>query len=78
MKRADTTDVLKKSQVPVLFIIGIEDIAAPLQDALQQCHLPLQSHIYILEKVGHMGMMESAESVSIFINQFLSNSIITN
>jgi pimeloyl-ACP methyl ester carboxylesterase len=78
MNRADTTDILKKSELPVLFIVGSEDIAAPLQDSLQQCHLPSQSHIHILEKVGHMGMMESAESVSIFINQFLSNSIITN
>jgi len=75
MNRCDTIDVLKKSKMPVLFIMGTEDIAAPLQDVLQQCHLPQVSYIHILENVGHMGMIESAENVNTFIKQFLSSVI---
>ncbi len=71
MNRKDATNVLKESQVPVLFVMGTEDIAAPLQDILQQCHLPQHSHIHILENVGHMGMIEATNKVNNAINDFL-------
>lgn len=73
MNRTDATSVLKESRVPVLFVMGTEDIAAPLQDVLQQCHLPKQSHISILENVGHMGMMEATEKVNNAILNFVNN-----
>jgi pimeloyl-ACP methyl ester carboxylesterase len=71
MNREDTTDVLKNATVPVLFIMGTEDVAAPLNDVLQQCHLPTQSHIHILENVGHMGMLEATNAVNSAINDFI-------
>jgi pimeloyl-ACP methyl ester carboxylesterase len=71
MNRTDTTDVLKQAQVPVLFVMGTEDIAAPIKDVLQQCCLPQQSHINILENVGHMGMMEATEVVNKSIKEFV-------
>lgn len=71
MNRTDTTDVLKQAQVPVLFVMGTEDIAAPLKDVLQQCYLPQQSHINILENVGHMGMMEVTEKLNKSIKNFV-------
>jgi pimeloyl-ACP methyl ester carboxylesterase len=71
MNRTDTTDVLRAATVPVLFIMGTEDIAAPIKDVLQQCHLPQQSHIKIFENVGHMGMMEAAEELNAAMKIFV-------
>ncbi|MFY7964042.1 MAG: alpha/beta fold hydrolase [Chitinophagaceae bacterium] len=71
MNRKDTTSVLKNATVPVLFIMGTEDIAAPLNDVLQQCHLPQQSHICVLENVGHMGMLETPNKVNNAIEKIL-------
>lgn len=71
MNRKSTVDVLQNSKIPVLFIMGTEDVAAPLKDVLQQCHLPNQSHICILKNVGHMGMLEATEEFNNCINNFL-------
>ncbi|MBS1638881.1 MAG: alpha/beta hydrolase [Bacteroidetes bacterium] len=73
MNRADKTSVLKNTLLPVLFIIGTEDVAAPMNDVLQQSQLPLNAYIHILENIGHMGMWEAAEN----LNQFLVNFIQT-
>ena len=70
MLREDKTVVLENTSVPVLFIIGREDKAAPLADVLQQAHLPSVSYIYILENAGHMGMWEAADEVNEFIYNF--------
>lgn len=72
INRFDTTDVLKQTTVPVLFIMGTDDVAAPLNDVLQQCHLPEQSHIYILQNVGHMGMLEDTNAVNNVIDSFIT------
>lgn len=71
MQRPDRTDVLKKSKVPVLFIMGEYDNAVPLKDGLEQCHLPEKSYIHILHKSGHMGMIEEAEESNRFLEEFL-------
>lgn len=77
MSREDTTTVLKKTTVPVLFITGTEDVAAPMQDVLKQCHLPQQAQINILENVGHIGMLETPENVNDCLASFLGNCIHT-
>ncbi|MES1218225.1 MAG: alpha/beta hydrolase [Bacteroidota bacterium] len=69
--RPDRTIFLKKSTVPVLFILGEEDVAVPLQDGLEQCHLPEKSYIHILSQSGHMGMLEEAEKCNRAIEDFL-------
>ncbi len=73
MLREDKTAVLESSGLPVLFIIGEEDNAAPLPDLLKQVHLPALSYIHILEHVGHMGMWEAATEVNGFIADFLKD-----
>lgn len=60
-ERPDRTPVLKSNPLPVLFVIGTEDIAAPMNDVLKQTHLPAKSYIHILDGVGHMGMWEAPE-----------------
>ena len=70
MKRPDRTAVLRKTQNPVLFIAGEHDNAIPLNDVLQQCHLPEKSHIHVLKKSGHMGMMEETETANQILQDF--------
>jgi pimeloyl-ACP methyl ester carboxylesterase len=69
--RADRTAVLKDNPLPVLFIAGTEDKAAPVNDVLEQTHLPLRSYIHILQGAGHMGMWEDAGAVNGFIRVFM-------
>jgi pimeloyl-ACP methyl ester carboxylesterase len=61
MKRPDRTDVLVKTNKPVLFIIGRHDTAVPFNNSMSICHLPSLSYIHILEKAGHMGMLEQPD-----------------
>lgn len=73
--RPDRTSVLNNAQVPVLFIMGEEDTAAPLQDLLKQVKLPKISYIHIIEETGHMGMLEKNKIVNINIMKYLQESL---
>ena len=73
MNRIDRTDVLKGSSLPILFIIGTDDIAVPLKDILQQSHMPNCSYIHILENIGHMGILEEPTKVNEFICSFVNS-----
>jgi len=73
MNRPDRTHVLKGSKTPVLFIMGTEDVAAPINDVLQQTILPECSYIHILDGIGHMSMWEATDQLNhqllLFINR---------
>jgi len=69
--RPDRTAVLKIFDHPILFLIGEHDAAVPLQSSLQQCYLPVQSHVHILDNSAHMGMWEEAEKTNNVLMQFL-------
>jgi pimeloyl-ACP methyl ester carboxylesterase len=71
MQRPDRTDVLRKTTMPVLFIMGENDNAVPLKDGLEQCHLPEKSYIHILRKSGHMGMLEEPICSNRILEDFL-------
>ena len=73
MNRPDRTEVLAKSNVPVLFIIGSEDKAAPLDDLLKQVSLPNISYIHIIEGVGHMSLWEEADQLNNYLLDFIKN-----
>lgn len=70
MNRDDSTQVLINTPKKVLFIAGVEDVAAPLNDVVQQAGLPTISYIHVLENVGHMGMLENKEVVNQHIFHF--------
>lgn len=53
------------------FVVGSADIAAPMNDLLQQVHLPAVSFIHILEGVGHMGMMEATNEMNNHLTSFI-------
>lgn len=71
MNRPNRTQVLKGSGIPVLFILGEEDVAAPLNDVLQQVHLPATAYFHVLEHVAHMGMWEAPELVNKYLLEFI-------
>jgi len=69
--RPDRTAVLQSNPLPVLFVIGTEDVAVPLEEILQQTPLPDKSYIHVLQNVGHMGMWEAPEQLNQFILNFI-------
>lgn len=71
--RPDRTNVLKGSKVPVLFVLGTEDQAISINDMLKQVSMPAISYFHILEKTGHMGMLEMAEQVNTIILNFMQD-----
>jgi pimeloyl-ACP methyl ester carboxylesterase len=73
MKRPERTATLKNFQIPMLFIAGKYDNAIPLNDVLEQCHLPEISYFHILAESGHMGMIEESEKSNRILNDYLIN-----
>lgn len=71
MDRPDRTSILKNFNGPILFIMGVFDKAVPLEQGLQQCHLPALSYIQILENAAHMGMIEEISLANPFLEKFL-------
>ncbi|MEI6087815.1 MAG: alpha/beta hydrolase [Bacteroidota bacterium] len=72
MLRPDRTSILKGNPKPILFVIGTEDVAAPLVDLLPQIKLPSHPQVHILEGVGHMGMWEATDQVNQFLLDFIA------
>jgi pimeloyl-ACP methyl ester carboxylesterase len=70
-QRPATTELLKTITKPILFIMGEEDKAVPLKDALEQCHLPQISYIHILTHTAHMGMIENTSLCNSIVDRFL-------
>ncbi len=71
IERLDRTELLKKFEGPILFIIGEYDNAIPFSQSLQQCYLPDESHIHILRDSAHMGMLEEPAKTNNSLLQFL-------
>jgi pimeloyl-ACP methyl ester carboxylesterase len=72
INRPDRTEVLEKTPLPVLFIIGTEDAAAPMKDVLKQTRLPKSAVIHILEKTGHMSMLETPGLLNQYLFAFIN------
>jgi pimeloyl-ACP methyl ester carboxylesterase len=73
--RTDKTNVLANTNVPVLFIAGTEDTAAPIADTTEQSKLSSNIQFHILEGVGHMGMLESPNEVNQLMLNFIHHTI---
>lgn len=71
-ERVDRISLLSKVEYPVLFIIGKKDTSVPLEKSLAQCHLPKQSLVFLLDNVGHMGMLEEKEKCLSVLKNFVS------
>jgi pimeloyl-ACP methyl ester carboxylesterase len=75
IRRPDRTMVLKNAPVPVLFVLGSEDMAVPLEQGLEQCSLPDLCYIHILDQSGHMGMREEPEQSNDLLIAYLSTTL---
>ncbi len=71
MLRPDRTNILEQTKIPILFIAGTEDSAVPLTDIQIQAELPTKKYLYILNGVGHMGMLEATDLVNQYLLQFI-------
>jgi len=69
--RKDNAAVLEEITCPVLFIIGKEDIAIPLEISLKQTYLPQIADIHILNSIGHMGMFEAKRQTTKILKNFI-------
>ncbi len=72
MARPDRTQVLVSNPLPVLFVMGTEDLAVPFSETIQQTYLPDKSYIHVLPNAGHMSMWEAPEKLNLFILDFLN------
>lgn len=70
--RKDKMKVLKKIVYPVLYIIGKEDAAIPLEDSRAQSHIANQAFACYLSDCGHMGMIEQKEITTKAIESFVA------
>jgi pimeloyl-ACP methyl ester carboxylesterase len=68
--RPDRSPVLQGATYPVLIIAGKQDPAVPLEQTLQQCHLPRESHTLFLDQTGHMGMFEKPRETLLALQGF--------
>lgn len=69
--RPDRSEVLREISCPVLFIIGKQDTAVPLENSMAQTALPKVADIHVLDKVGHMGMFEATKQTQTIVRQFV-------
>ena len=72
MQRPDRTDVIRRTKVPVLMIMGKHDVAVPLNDGLKQCQLSEKVYIHILRQSGHLGMLEEPATTNCILEKFLT------
>jgi pimeloyl-ACP methyl ester carboxylesterase len=73
IRRPDRSSILKNLQIPMLFVAGKYDTAIPLNDVLEQCHLPEISYFHTLAESGHMGTMEEAAKSNSILNDYIIN-----
>ncbi|GAB4465180.1 MAG: alpha/beta hydrolase [Thermoflexibacter sp.] len=64
-------DILKNTNLPILFIVGKDDVPVPLEASMAQCYLPKNSLVSIMAEVGHMGMIEAEKNCQIVVKNFL-------
>ncbi|MGV3502130.1 MAG: alpha/beta fold hydrolase [Adhaeribacter sp.] len=71
--RPDRTAVLRGAEFPLQFIAGKQDPAVTLEQSLQQCHLPKESHTLFLDHTGHMGMFEKPRVTRQAVQAFVAH-----
>jgi pimeloyl-ACP methyl ester carboxylesterase len=69
------THMLTQKRIPVWMIAGKEDIAVPFEDSQAQIELLPPKNVLILERVGHMGMLEATDQVNQAMHHFIQDAI---
>lgn len=68
--RKDQNEMLRQTQVPVLFILGCKDDYIPLEAAEAMVAAHPQSQVVWLEHAGHMGFLEEPETTAKAVLEF--------
>ncbi len=76
--RPDRTKVLEEMKVPLLLIIGMEDILMPFDKVIEMATFPRQAYPFILSDSGHMGMVERTDTTVKILNWYLDKIYKTN
>lgn len=71
MERKNRVSLIRNLKIPVLFIIGSEDMAVPKSQTLQECYLPMISAVHIMKKTAHMSMYENGKALNKTVKSFL-------
>ena len=70
--RAATTEYLEQFNKPILWIVGEQDLAVPLEDSLKQVELGTKTQALILKDCGHMGMFEKPMTTTMRLVEFFT------
>jgi pimeloyl-ACP methyl ester carboxylesterase len=71
--RKDHSMTLKNMKVPVLLVLGEQDVAVPLELGLQQAHLAERTSLHVYPGVGHLSMYEKTDQLINDLDQFYKN-----
>lgn len=74
-ERPDRTDVLLKTQVPVLIIGGMNDALIPVTDLENIVKKSSKAVFYMVPQTAHMGVFESKKQCQDTISSFVANSL---
>lgn len=75
-RRPDQQKILRKAQLPILFIAGAHDTVMPLRRQEFARDLAALSVLKVIPEAGHMPMLEAPEIVSEVIERFLTDPMI--
>ena len=68
--RRDQAALLSSTKLPVLFILGLKDLKAPVSRLWEMISLPHHSESLILRDAGHMGYIEDPNATLEAVRQF--------
>lgn len=71
MDRSDKRDLLPEATFPLQWIIGNEDSATPMKDAMEQCHIAPVNQVSIYRPCGHMSFLEKPAVLTADLLTFL-------
>ncbi len=77
--RPDRTAVLTQLKVPLLLIVGMEDVLIPFDKAIEMAEYAPVTYPFILSDSGHMGMVERTDTSAKIIRWYMGKLLtITN
>jgi len=68
--RKNQSELLKNTELPVLFILGLKDSRVPAARIWEMISLPVVSEILLLRQCGHMGYIEAPQKTYEAISGF--------
>lgn len=72
LQRPSRLDLLQNLHMPVLFILGKNDPRLEFEMGVSQAMIPPIAEVFMLDKVGHMSLIEAKELVKTRIKAFVA------